>query len=60
MSACYSYTIITFVATANAVKNCGGEPIFIDIDPETLGLSASALASFLDENHTYAMMDTVG
>ena len=40
---------LTFVATANAVKYCGGEPIFIDIDPETLSLSPSALASFLDE-----------
>src|SRR4030065_187304 len=29
---------LTYVATANAVRYIGGEPVFVDIDPETWGL----------------------
>ncbi|MCH9644428.1 MAG: LegC family aminotransferase [Gammaproteobacteria bacterium] len=38
---------LTFVATCNAIKYCGANPIFVDIDQKTLGLSASALEQFL-------------
>lgn len=38
---------VSFVATANAIHYCGAKPIFIDIDLETLSLSAQALAGFL-------------
>ena len=30
---------LTFVATCNAISYLGAEPIFIDVDRETLGLS---------------------
>lgn len=39
----------TFVATANAISYCGADPLFIDVDRETLGLSVNALRSFLEE-----------
>lgn len=38
---------ISFVATANAIKYVGADPIFLDCDPDTLGLSADALEDFL-------------
>jgi len=41
---------LTFVATCNAISYCGAKPIFIDIDKDTLGLSPSALRSFLEKN----------
>jgi aminotransferase in exopolysaccharide biosynthesis len=45
---------LTFVATANAIKYCGADPIFIDVDTETLGLSPVALEEWLEE---YAFID---
>jgi len=42
---------LTFVATCNAINYCGAQPIFIDVDKDTMGLSPSALKYFL-ENHT--------
>jgi perosamine synthetase len=41
---------VTFVATPNAVSYCGAEPIFIDIDQNTLGMSPDALEDFLLNN----------
>ncbi len=41
---------MTFVATCNAIKYCGAEPIFIDVDKDTMGLSPDALKRFLKEN----------
>lgn len=41
---------LTFVATANAIKYCHGNPIFIDIDKSTLGLSPEKLEDFLKKN----------
>ncbi|MDY0150888.1 MAG: LegC family aminotransferase [Candidatus Cloacimonas sp.] len=41
---------LTFVATCNAISYCGAEPIFVDIDRKTLGLSAEALETWLSEN----------
>jgi perosamine synthetase len=41
---------VSFVATANAIGYLGAEPVFLDSDPQNLGLSANALAEFL-ENH---------
>jgi len=41
---------LTFVATCNAIKYCGANPIFIDVDRETLGLSPLALEAFLQSN----------
>ncbi|MBY5949920.1 LegC family aminotransferase [Algoriphagus marincola] len=40
---------LTFVATANAIRYNGAEPIFLDVDYETMGLSPKAVSEFLDE-----------
>ncbi|MGZ4953838.1 MAG: LegC family aminotransferase [Methylobacter sp.] len=39
---------LTFVATCNAIHYCGAEPVFVDVDKTTLGLSAQVLADYLD------------
>ena len=41
---------LTFVATVNAISYVGAEPIFLDVDLDTMGLSPSAVESFLEEN----------
>lgn len=41
---------LTFVATCNAISYCGASPVFLDVDLDTLGLSPSALAQFLERN----------
>jgi len=41
---------LTFVATCNAISYCGAQPIFIDVDKDTMGLSPSALHGFLEKN----------
>ncbi|HEV7939022.1 MAG TPA: DegT/DnrJ/EryC1/StrS family aminotransferase [Solirubrobacteraceae bacterium] len=33
---------LSFIATANAVWHCGGQPVFADIDPRTYNLDAAA------------------
>ncbi|MFC1504051.1 LegC family aminotransferase [Spirochaetota bacterium] len=38
---------LAFVATANAIQYCRAYPVFIDIDRDTLGLSAEKLEEFL-------------
>jgi len=44
-------TVVTvshsFIATANAARYCGAEPVFLDIDPATYNLSPSALEAYL-------------
>lgn len=37
----------TYVATANAVRYCGAEPVLADCDPRTLGLDASSVERVL-------------
>lgn len=41
---------LTFVATCNAIAYCAAEPLFIDVDRDTLGLSPSALETWLADN----------
>ena len=41
---------LTFVATCNAIAYCGAEPVFVDVDPHTLGLSPHALEDWLSEH----------
>jgi perosamine synthetase len=38
---------LTFGATANVVVHCGATPVFADVDPLTLGLSAKTIAPAL-------------
>ncbi|MBK3881147.1 MULTISPECIES: LegC family aminotransferase [Stutzerimonas stutzeri subgroup] len=48
---------LTFVATCNAIAYCGAEPVFIDVDRHTMGLSPRALDAWLEEN---ALLDDDG
>lgn len=41
---------ITFVATANAAKYCGGDVIFVDINPDTVNMCSAALVDVLSKN----------
>ncbi|MGH1371929.1 MAG: LegC family aminotransferase [Cellvibrionaceae bacterium] len=41
---------LTFIATANAIHHCGADPVFVDVDEASLGMSVSALAQWLDAN----------
>jgi perosamine synthetase len=34
---------MTYIATANAIRYCGGEPVFVDVDPETWCITADAV-----------------
>jgi aminotransferase in exopolysaccharide biosynthesis len=40
---------LTFVATANAIRYNGADPVFIDVDRDTMGLSPEAVEQFLRE-----------
>lgn len=40
---------LTFVATCNAIAYCGAEPVFVDVDRDTLGLSPAAMDAWLEE-----------
>lgn len=48
---------LTFVATCNAISYCGAQPLFIDVDRNTMGLSPKALEAWLEEN---ALIDDSG
>ena len=48
---------LTFIATCNAIHYCGAEPVFVDVDRHTLGLSPSALDAWLTDN---ARLDSEG
>jgi len=41
---------LTFVATANAISHCGAEPVFVDVDVETMGMSHEKLDDWLSRN----------
>ena len=41
---------LTFIATVNAIKYCGANPVFLDVDKKTMGLSPKALEKFLTKN----------
>jgi aminotransferase in exopolysaccharide biosynthesis len=48
---------LTFVATCNAIAYCSAEPLFVDVDRHTLGLSPTALDAWLAE---HALIDDNG
>lgn len=48
---------LTFVATCNAIAYCNAEPVFVDVDLETLGLSATAMGAWLEQ---HAFVDDEG
>lgn len=41
---------LTFVATSNAITYTGATPVFVDVDIDTLGMSPTALRSWLKKN----------
>ena len=41
---------LTFVATCNAIRYCGADPVFVDVDTNTLGLSPWAMRQWLEEH----------
>jgi aminotransferase in exopolysaccharide biosynthesis len=41
---------LTFIATCNALSYAGAYPVFIDVDRDTLGMSAQALQAFLSDH----------
>jgi perosamine synthetase len=41
---------LTFVATCNAISYIGARPVFIDVDRDSLGLSAQKLKVWLEKN----------
>ncbi|WP_312992254.1 LegC family aminotransferase [Achromobacter animicus] len=43
---------LTFVATCNAIKYAGADPLFVDVDRDTMGLSPAAVQAWLSENAT--------
>jgi dTDP-4-amino-4,6-dideoxygalactose transaminase len=40
----------SFIATANSIRHCGAEPVFVDIDPGTFNMSRESLEKCLKEN----------
>ena len=40
----------SFIATANAVRHCGAEPVFVDIDPKTYNMDPDDLEKCLHED----------
>ncbi|QKY21956.1 DegT/DnrJ/EryC1/StrS family aminotransferase (plasmid) [Halolamina sp. CBA1230] len=49
-------TPFSFVASANAIRLAGAEPVFADIDPETLTLDPTAVAEVLAERDDVVAM----
>ena len=42
-------TPLTFVATCNAIRYCGADPVFVDVEKKTLGINPDSLEEFLSE-----------
>jgi aminotransferase in exopolysaccharide biosynthesis len=41
---------LTFIATCNAISYIGAQPVFVDVDLDTMGLSPDSLKNFLENN----------
>ncbi len=41
---------LTFIATANAISYLGANPVFLDVDVDTMGLSPQALEEYFSEH----------
>ncbi|MDZ4121841.1 MAG: DegT/DnrJ/EryC1/StrS family aminotransferase, partial [Candidatus Cloacimonadaceae bacterium] len=50
---------LTFIATCNAISYCGADPVFVDIDRNTLGMSPESLESWLSTNTFIEEVDGV-
>lgn len=49
----------TFVATANAARYCGAEPLFVDISNETLNMDTSLLKRAVQDNNVVKAITAV-
>jgi perosamine synthetase len=47
---------LTFVATANSIKYAGADPVFIDVDLDTIGMSPDSLVEYIKQ-HTFRKKD---
>lgn len=41
---------LTFIATCNAISYIGADPVFVDVDLDTMGMSPESLSDFLKDN----------
>ncbi len=48
---------LTFAATCNAIAYTGAKPVLVDVDAESIGLSPSAVAGFLEDNAEMRTVD---
>lgn len=46
----------SFISTANSIRYCGAQPIFVDIDPDTFNISPQALRNTLVTNNIKAIL----
>jgi len=46
-------TPMTFAATANSIIHCGGRPIFVDVNPETMNIEPSEIERYITNNCDY-------
>jgi perosamine synthetase len=49
---------ITFIATANAIKYTGADPLFVDVDADTWQMDLDLLEKFLEEETFYSKNNT--
>lgn len=40
---------LSFIATCNAISYCGANPVFVDVNKSTFGMSVESLTAFLNE-----------
>lgn len=50
---------LTFIATCNAISYIGAEPVFVDVDRDSMGMSPAALLAWLD-THAVVKEDAGG
>lgn len=43
---------LTFVATCNAIRYCGADPVFVDVDKKTMGLAPDSLEDWFSSHCT--------
>ncbi|HLW09268.1 MAG TPA: LegC family aminotransferase [Fermentimonas sp.] len=48
---------LTFIATCNAISYCGADPVFVDVDEQTLGMSPDSLEKWLSANKIIKEVD---
>ena len=41
--------VLTYIATANAVRYCGAEPVFVDVEPDTMNMDPALFEAAITE-----------